>query len=236
MLVSSRYSGTRPTWMSPDAQRARRGPAAARSTSSGLPSGVEFGDERQGEEVVLGVALLLPAVDVQVLAEVAFAVHQADADERQAEVAGALEVVAGEDAEAAGVDRHALVDAELGGEVGDRHRRRLRIGLLKPGRGVQVVVERFRDAVHVGEEAVVAASSSNRDLVGRIEQPDGAVVERFEQVRVDAAEQGDRVGVPAPPQVVRERLEGGAGREGGQDGERMNSGRASGNLAGQWKR
>ena len=56
------------------------------------------GIERQVEEVVLGVALLLPAVDVEVLAEVALAVHQADADERQAEVAGALEVVAGEDA------------------------------------------------------------------------------------------------------------------------------------------
>ena len=45
------------------------------------------GIERQVEEVVLRVALLLPAVDVQVLAEVALAVHQADADERHAEVA-----------------------------------------------------------------------------------------------------------------------------------------------------
>ena len=44
-------------------------------------------------------------------------------------------------------------------------------------------------------------------LVGRAEQPDGAVVERLEQVRVDAAEQRDGVGVPAPPQVVGERLQ-----------------------------
>ena len=84
-----------------------------------MPSGLRLGDERQVEEVVLGVALLLPAVHGEVLAEVALAVHQADADERQAEVAGALQVVAGQHAEAAGVDRHALVQAELGAEVGD---------------------------------------------------------------------------------------------------------------------
>jgi hypothetical protein len=50
------------------------------------------------------------------------AVEQADADERHAEVAGRLEVVAGEDAEAAGVLRQRLGDAELGREVGDSPR------------------------------------------------------------------------------------------------------------------
>ena len=48
------------------------------------------------------------------------AVEEADADEREAEVAGRLEVVAGEDAEAAGVLGQGLGDAELGREVGDR--------------------------------------------------------------------------------------------------------------------
>ncbi len=127
------------------------------------------GIERQVEEVVLGIAFLLPAVDVEVLAEVAFAIHQADADQRQAEVAGALEVVAGEHAEAAGVDRHAFVHAELGREVGDAialgERRRDRaglsplvargVGLLKPGVGGEVRIEAVLDAVQVGEEAVV---------------------------------------------------------------------------------
>ena len=133
-------------------------------------------DQRQVEEVVFRVALLLPAVHGEVLAEVALAVHEADADERQAEVAGALEVVAAEDAEAAGVDRHALMDAELGAEVGDAEVRRQRdrggrsggrrrlavavagaagVGFLIPGGGGHVVVERFFDAIHVGEEAVV---------------------------------------------------------------------------------
>ena len=60
-----------------------------------MPSCLHSGIERQVEEVVFGIAFLLPAVDGEILAEVAFAVHQADADERQAEIAGALEMVAG---------------------------------------------------------------------------------------------------------------------------------------------
>ena len=73
--------------------------------------------------VEVGVALLLPAVGVERLAEVAVPVEEADADERHAEVAGRLEVVAGEHAEAAGVLGERLGDAELGREVGDRAQR-----------------------------------------------------------------------------------------------------------------
>ncbi len=61
-----------------------------------------------------GVVLLLPAVPGQGLAEVSVPVEQADADQRGAEVAGGLEVVAGQDAEPAGVLRQGGGDAELG--------------------------------------------------------------------------------------------------------------------------
>ena len=69
-----------------------------------------------------GVVLLLPAVGRQRLHEVAGAVEQADADDRDAEIAGRLQVVAGEDAEAAAVLRQGLGDAEFGREVRDRLR------------------------------------------------------------------------------------------------------------------
>ena len=65
---------------------------------------------------------MLPAVDVEPLPEIALVVVEADADERDAEVGRALDVVAGQDAEAAGVDRQRLVQAELGREVGHRPR------------------------------------------------------------------------------------------------------------------
>ena len=78
-------------------------------------------DQLEGELVgVEGrVGLLLAAVGGQRLAEVARAVEQADPDHGHAEVAGRLEVVAGEHAEAARVLGEDLADAELGGEVGD---------------------------------------------------------------------------------------------------------------------
>jgi hypothetical protein len=70
--------------------------------------------DRQRLDPRLQIFLVLVAVDVELLAEVALVIEQADGDQRHAEAAGALDVVAGEDAEAAGVDRHRFVDAELG--------------------------------------------------------------------------------------------------------------------------
>ncbi len=58
--------------------------------------------------------LLLPALAGEALAEVAVPVEQADADERDAQVAGGLEVVTGQDAEAAAVLRQGGGDAEFG--------------------------------------------------------------------------------------------------------------------------
>ena len=85
-------------------------------------------EDRQAGEVEVGVGVLLVAVGVDRLAEVALAVHEPDADERQGHVAGRLHVVAGEDAEPARVDAEALVEAVLGAEVGDRALRARRRG------------------------------------------------------------------------------------------------------------
>jgi hypothetical protein len=78
--------------------------------------------DRQQIGVGLDVALLLPALRVERLVEVALVVQDADADQRDAQVAGALEVVAGQHPQAAGVDRQALVQPELHREVGHRPR------------------------------------------------------------------------------------------------------------------
>jgi hypothetical protein len=52
------------------------------------------------------VFLGLPAVRIEPLAEVALVIEQPDPDKRNAKVGCALDVIAGEDAEAAGVDRN----------------------------------------------------------------------------------------------------------------------------------
>lgn len=73
---------------------------------------------QQGDRQLVGVehrvVLLLPALARQGLAEVAVPVQEADPDERYAEVAGGFQMVADEDAEAAGVLRQGGGDAELG--------------------------------------------------------------------------------------------------------------------------
>ena len=90
-------------------------------TVTGTPL-AERRPHRQRAVIDVDVVLVLPAVAIEPLPEVALVVVQADADERNAEIRGALDVIAGEDAEAARVDRQRFVDAELGGEVRDRPR------------------------------------------------------------------------------------------------------------------
>ena len=117
---SSSSSGTRPTlatqiWatrsrppgISIETRRARRRRPRAAATAAA----------RRGRGPG---RLLLPALAGQRLLEVAVPVEQTDADHRHAEVAGGLEVVAGEDAETAGVLRQHRGDAVLRREVGDR--------------------------------------------------------------------------------------------------------------------
>jgi hypothetical protein len=66
-----------------------------------LAVGVEHGLERHVLRVNHRVVFGLPVVGINRLLEIAFAVKKADADEAEAEVAGGLGVVAGQNAEAA---------------------------------------------------------------------------------------------------------------------------------------
>ena len=78
--------------------------------------------ERQPVGVPGRVALGLPAVGGQRLGEVTVPVQQPHRDQRDAQVAGRLQVIAGQDAEAARVLRQRGGDAVLGREVRDRGR------------------------------------------------------------------------------------------------------------------
>ena len=119
-----------------------------------LAQPVERPQDRQPRELVVRVRVLLVAVRVDRLAEVALAVHQPHADERQGHVRGGLHVVAGEDAEAAGVDPEALVEAVLGAEVRDRALELVAVAAGEPVvRAVRHVgVELAQDLLVVGHE------------------------------------------------------------------------------------
>ena len=103
------------------------------------------------------VVLGLPSVRGEALAEVAGAIQQTDADQRQPEIRGGLEVVTGEDPEATRIVGQYLGDAEFHGEVGDsgRHRVPGRHLMLVPAGPVEVVVEVRGGGVEPGEEVLV---------------------------------------------------------------------------------
>ena len=106
-----------------------------------LAIGADGGLHGQLIDVGADVLLLLPAGLVEPLQEVSLPIEQADAHQRNVEVGGALDVVAREDAEAAGVDGQRLVQAELGGEVADGPRAQDSCVGRAPGAvGVQVLL------------------------------------------------------------------------------------------------
>ncbi len=70
----------------------------------GLAVGALGATDREARQVEVRVGVLLVPIGVDRLVEVAVAIHQADADERERHVGRGLRMVAGEHAEAAGLD------------------------------------------------------------------------------------------------------------------------------------
>ena len=74
------------------------------------------------------------AVLVDDLAKIALLVEQLHADDRHAQVAGGLELIAGHVPEPVRVDGQRLAQHEFHAEIRDTAERRMRVGLLKPCR------------------------------------------------------------------------------------------------------
>ena len=179
--------------------------------------------QRQTLRIQRGIVLVLPAVGCQRLTEVAGAVVQADADQGQAQIRSGLEMVAGQDAQTAGIDRQHFGDAELHGEVADtggQHGVAAGLQLLVPERLGEVLIELARQSVEPLQEAVV---------LGEFVEPRGAdLPEQCHRVAsdarplrgVDAREQLLGRDVPRPTQVGRQRRQrGDPVREVGSNGE-----------------
>ena len=167
-----------------------------------LAVGAQGGLHRQVLDLRIEILFVLPAVDVEMLLEIALVVEQPDGHQRHAQPAGALDVVARKHAQAAGVDRHRLVDAELQREIGHRlraehagvgsaPRRRFAHVFLQPAIGlIDAAVEHQFGRPHL--------QPLGRELR---EQGDGVVVELPPADGVEVAEEVDDLGVPTPPQI-----------------------------------
>ena len=145
----------------PDAEPHRDELAVARSRAATFGA-IGTSSSGQPARVVPRIALDLAVALVEPLPEVAAAVVEADADERNAELGRRLQVVAGEHAEAAGVDRQPLVEAELGREVGDEHVVRA-VVLLPPGDALGLRLQPLLDAAEpqrvLGRQRAARSSS-----------------------------------------------------------------------------
>ena len=189
------------------------GPVAHRDLDAGLLLAVHEGADRQFVRIEDRVVLLLPARGVEALPEVALRVEQADADDRHAEVGGRLEVVAGEDAETAGVLGQHGGDAELGGEVSDGGGSALRLGgeALEPAVAVHVVVQIALDELEVAQIAAVARERVEPLARDGCQQLQRGVAGGLPQLGVEGLEELLGLRVPRPTQVQRQvvqRLEG----------------------------
>ena len=158
--------------------------------------------QRQAGGVVSRVPLGLAVAVVQPLAEVAAEVEEADADERNAELGRGLQVVAGEDSEAAGVCREALVQAELGGEVRDEEVIRALL-LLPPRHLARLGLESF---LHAAELHRVLGRQRPLEVgVGELGQHRRRVVQELaEALAVELGEELPRAGSPTEREVARD--------------------------------
>ncbi len=151
---------------------------------------------------------MLPAVAVEPLPEVALVVVETDADQRNAEVGRALDVVAGEDAEAARVNRNRLVQAELGGEVGDRPGPEHAGVTDAPGvLGLQVLLQATIGVVDAALKRQLRHPLLDPFRRQLLQERDRVVVALAPQHGIDLAEDAGGLAIPAPPEILRQRHE-----------------------------
>jgi hypothetical protein len=113
-------------------------------------------------------------------------------------------VIAGKHTETAGVDGKRFVQAELGREIGDLQFGFIGVILVEPAVFLEVALIRFVEPVQLCEIAVVGGGSHQLGLLNRAEHFHGIVVDLFPELAVEAAEELDGIGVPDPPEIVRQ--------------------------------
>ena len=201
---------------------------------------VEHGFKGQAGGLILGVLRVLMTALVHGLLKVAVQVEEAHADEGQAFVAGGLQVVAGKDAQTAGIKLQTFMQAVFGGEVGDGPFGRNDGGAVFQRVGDErlrhVGVEVFTDLLQTGHEGDVGGKVAQAVRRRAFHHGDGIVAAFLPQVGIHALEKRHRFGLPAPPDVVGEVAQaaqfGGKFRHGVQRAQEGNGRRTHGEFLG----
>src|ERR1700693_1875796 len=165
----------------------------------------DVGDELHGEdmEVIFFEGFLLPASGIEVLAKISFLVEQANGDERESQIAGGFEVIAGEYAQASGKDGKAFGDAKFERKIGDEHVGDVAVFALEPGAlAGEIGVEAFRDTVEMGEEGIVEGSGFEDGLFDAAEESHRIAAHSFPQIAIETAEKINSGMIPGPAEIV----------------------------------
>ncbi|OGI67492.1 MAG: hypothetical protein A2W18_04755 [Candidatus Muproteobacteria bacterium RBG_16_60_9] len=140
----------------------------------------------------------LVSLPIDGLREVALAVKQADRYERNAEVARGFAVVAGEYAQAAGVNLKAFVETEFGAEVGDQIFLRVDQTLIRRlSRCVMVVVVDRKQSVVFLHENPILGRFFQPILRNAAQEHLRIVARALPQLRIEAIEQISHRAIPA---------------------------------------
>ena len=151
---------------------------------SGRPSGPTHQGGRKPLGIDVNPVLLLPAGDLQALAEIPLAVHQADGHQRQRSIRGLLQHVARQHAEPARVDRQRLVYAVLGAQERDRPLRRHR----SRRRTRQVRCEGVLERRHAGEQSAITGRPRKRLTRRLLQQANRILAAQLPATLVDTSE------------------------------------------------
>ncbi len=131
-------------------------------------------------EVVLRIPFLLPAVGIEILPEVPLLIEQPDPHERQPEVAGRFQMVAGKYAESPRIVLQALGQSKLRREVGDLSSLDAVIGLVEPGRrGFHIRLVLLRSALDLGEVGIIPGGGVQPLLAHHAEHLDRVMMGLF---------------------------------------------------------
>src|ERR1700674_2577802 len=159
-------------------------------------------------DIGLEILFVLPAIAIEALAEISLTIKQAHANQRDPEIGGALDVIAGQNSKSPGIHRKRFVHAKFGGEIshgtGSQHTRVART----PGSLRFFVLTQA--AIGVVDPAVQDKFRSARFEFGErilVQQRDRTVIELTPTQRIEIAEQAGGIVIPAPPQVASQRPE-----------------------------
>ncbi len=159
-------------------------------------------NQREGIKINRNVIRMLPAVFADALGEIAIGIDKANTHQGNPQVAGFLQMVAGENSQAAGINHQGFMQAKLKGEIGHQVIVQFRIGLGEPGVLLVHIAIKFADnpVIFIKEIAVIH-HGIEPGAFHIPQESHGVVIGVFPKQCVNFFEEPLSFRMPNPPQI-----------------------------------